>query len=1543
MDSTEIKKRQNKAAQLKEDGNEFYKNNEYNNAIEMYEASIEAIATLLNDKTCRELIAIAKSNIAQCYLQKKEYKMAMEASLDAIEMMPEHFRSYCHCSTAALGLNMKQLAVYSVEKGLARATEKKTLKKEMEKLKVSARSAYEDMSARLAEDHRTEESRHNYLGRLNLRIMWGFHFRNRAMNEEDSDIDDVSEEEGSKPKMYRPSTTKAAAARGTDRSSDYSGDDCSRPSTPLLQDAPKAARRPSPTKKSKKEQELPKKGGSIGPHLQQDSRRKPSAEHVQQEAVKKATLDQMREDMVKKENNQQVQQEYQQLIVEGSMSMQNKVPRTCVDKMVQALDILNTRYSSLMWSQNNSYEGNLEVVTVKYVYGRACIETNCYETIVMGRIVLDTILTQHKGVRFPAVYLGFGLLYKKLNRYEMGLEYVNRGLDYLDRGFAADSCSWPGLPLQPLLETIMENLDPYLRKLQLELRTSPRPDAVCKLADCTQHATHILPSENIYFSDPDYRGFFRVYCRDNCVMDYHRACWVRLKESFTAAFKLARPPTERDFFGKECFTPDCVGLIYKIMVYEQDGSFTTLQDKAVEEELEKRKEIKQRREPDSKSKGKMDIKKFKKIKSGPPKHGTTSEGGAGNEKESDNNVVQSLGGTENNKENTNANIIANHPVGGETQEPIDYSAIDVSNAVVIKKKKNRDGQLITEEEEEESRRRKKGSNKKTVLSLDEFIGNQGFERHPENWPGNNQSGADTFGDRVARSGAYRAFLEGDVELKNEGKITARPPDISRASFSSQGWTSSNRTSESSSPLMDDHETMTESILTYLYDLLKNNGPQLCTDSMSWLNLSREAEKLVGGREGLADFLKADERDRFSVYKDKYICITADLTKAIRMHNAEEMPCKIIDIGVDSLGQHQPGGLAVQARAMRAKLLDGQSAVLSAQPAQLSFFNGPSSVHCGVQTDVSSLDLEEYNDSFTLQQTINQLTEELQQARDRLFQSQKDKKIEIKELQDQTKGITEDLKRSRGEAQQAREEVLKLRKICQETGEKERELKAALESLEAGKQRIRLLERKVEEEQELSFKLSIRQKQDHDEIKKLRINEATSLAMHKEFRLQAEAQICRQIIDYRAEQTRRTIAYLTALNVGPASQPLLNQMVNELNRYAAGLITAKDELDQLVVDKVRRVSERPDDVAVSLDFDLKRVELPPVGHELVPLLLSVAAASAPPPLHNNHMVLGGMPLPMFHTGVSERAGGVSVPVPPPPGMFARLPFEYRGRPHSFAESSSFSGLANAATFGPASPVKNVPSATLARPSSSPGPSGSGSRPPGLDVPPPRPASNPSPAVARPSSAPFMATIPVPSAGAAVKVTAGPSSRPSSVASVTFPGPSAGSSGAAVNPGQSGVIGAAAAANNSAGLGAVARPRNDVAAGNKLKKNHDKLLNQLTEKFPVLTEASANRYIQQLRQSNGGRLSGMSMTEIFERVGKFIRRDSDGQNRAVNDLDSDECTICLDKKQNIWINLDPCGHRFHKHCIGQWLQLERSGNTCPICRTFVTRDDEFPSLS
>ena len=107
---------------------------------------------------------------------------------------------------------------------------------------------------------------------------------------------------------------------------------------------------------------------------------------------------------------------------------------------------------------------------------------------------------------------------------------------------------------------------------------------------------------------------------------------------------------------------------------------------------------------------------------------------------------------------------------------------------------------------------------------------------------------------------------------------------------------SSRSSGASSPLLEDQNTLSESMLTYIHEQLKNNGP--------WLTLDPDSEKLMGGRENLTNFLIADEQGRFNVYKDKYVCIATDLSKAIQMYNAEQAapPGQIIDIGEDSLGE-----------------------------------------------------------------------------------------------------------------------------------------------------------------------------------------------------------------------------------------------------------------------------------------------------------------------------------------------------------------------------------------------------------------------------------------------------------------------------------------------------------------------------------------------------------------------------------------------------------------------------------------------------------------
>jgi len=102
---------------------------------------------------------------------------------------------------------------------------------------------------------------------------------------------------------------------------------------------------------------------------------------------------------------------------------------------------------------------------------------------------------------------------------------------------------------------------------------------------------------------------------------------------------------------------------------------------------------------------------------------------------------------------------------------------------------------------------------------------------------------------------------------------------------------------------------------------------------------------------------------------------------------------------------------------------------------------------------------------------------------------------------------------------------------------------------------------------------------------------------------------------------------------------------------------------------------------------------------------------------------------------------------------------------------------------------------------------------------------------------------------------------------------------------------------------------------------------------LSNSDAMRYILLLRQKNGGKLSGMSHQDIFDRVKELIGIDDEVK----------ECCICYEEMSSTDTRtLDSCKHKFHAICIDKWLNMEKSGNLCPICRNFVAKVDEFPDL-
>ncbi|CAM9099000.1 unnamed protein product, partial [Lampetra planeri] len=133
-------------------------------------------------------------------------------------------------------------------------------------------------------------------------------------------------------------------------------------------------------------------------------------------------------------------------------------------------------------------------------------------------------------------------------------------------------------------------------------RYPPSADAVCRYAGCEG-----FYKLSIYFTDPDFKGFVRLCCSLRCRVEFHPACWKKLKAPDFV-------DVDKDFLGHSCLTPDCRGRMCKIIIFGSDGVIKYEFEVTVEREkppqrpcikqravsarkLRRKLEVKQRRTP----------------------------------------------------------------------------------------------------------------------------------------------------------------------------------------------------------------------------------------------------------------------------------------------------------------------------------------------------------------------------------------------------------------------------------------------------------------------------------------------------------------------------------------------------------------------------------------------------------------------------------------------------------------------------------------------------------------------------------------------------------------------------------------------------------------------------------------------------------------------------------------------------------------------------------------------------------------------------------
>uniref|UniRef100_H3C3U7 RING-type E3 ubiquitin transferase n=1 Tax=Tetraodon nigroviridis TaxID=99883 RepID=H3C3U7_TETNG len=155
------------------------------------------------------------------------------------------------------------------------------------------------------------------------------------------------------------------------------------------------------------------------------------------------------------------------------------------------------------------------------------------------------------------VFYGIGRVFVRENRFAVALEPFRDSLQMVKNHIVPGKLTWP------FTKEVVKETQPNYLKASLEeaidlCRFPPPPNAICRTEKCPGKA-------EIYFTDPDFKGFIRLCCCQSCVVEYHTACWKVLKAtSFSKK-------NEKEFLQGPCLTPDCVGQICSIKIFDPTG------------------------------------------------------------------------------------------------------------------------------------------------------------------------------------------------------------------------------------------------------------------------------------------------------------------------------------------------------------------------------------------------------------------------------------------------------------------------------------------------------------------------------------------------------------------------------------------------------------------------------------------------------------------------------------------------------------------------------------------------------------------------------------------------------------------------------------------------------------------------------------------------------------------------------------------------------------------------------------------------------------
>ncbi|XP_071317554.1 E3 ubiquitin-protein ligase TTC3 isoform X2 [Trachinotus anak] len=201
----------------------------------------------------------------------------------------------------------------------------------------------------------------------------------------------------------------------------------------------------------------------------------------------------------------------------------------------------------------------LDVLLLLYGRASALTEIGQSEELSEAQKLMERIKSFEERTFQCLVYYAIGKVYLKENRFAVALEQFSDSLQMVKNQITPGKLTWP-LTREIVKETQPDYFKDILESAIEMCKFPPVPDAICRLEKC-----HGSLKTEIYFTDPDFKGFIQICCCQSCTVEYHITCWKTLK---TSTFS---EKNEKDFLQEACLTPDCVGQICSIKIYGPTG------------------------------------------------------------------------------------------------------------------------------------------------------------------------------------------------------------------------------------------------------------------------------------------------------------------------------------------------------------------------------------------------------------------------------------------------------------------------------------------------------------------------------------------------------------------------------------------------------------------------------------------------------------------------------------------------------------------------------------------------------------------------------------------------------------------------------------------------------------------------------------------------------------------------------------------------------------------------------------------------------------